>query len=72
MIKIHVIPKRYPSEHRDDVLGVPFALCKGQRLWGWCWSWSEWCLSTGLLSRLHSSAGKPSLIVMFNLLPDEW
>lgn len=27
---------------------------------------------SGLLSRLHSSAGKPSLIVVFNLLPDEW
>lgn len=24
-----VIPKGYPSEHRGDALGVPFALCKG-------------------------------------------
>lgn len=25
--KIRVIPNRHPPEHRDDVLGVPFALC---------------------------------------------
>lgn len=42
--KAHVVPNRYPSEHRDDALGVPFALCKGQSLWGWCQGWSAWCL----------------------------